>query len=327
MSDTTALGGKDAIIHNRTVTALLVVVIAAAGIYAFSSAVSAQSSDSSEINVTVSETIEVTVEPTWFNFSNIDVQSTNFSDHNDLYLDIENTGSTNLSSIYAHVDTLSAEYRNPLGTGRADRYAAGRFVWIKNQTSRFYHVGSLTWNITESAGGWPSGVENEPSNTRSMGYYRNATGDYLWALAPDGGSGSYNYCNTSSDGQYSAPILRIKDEADNGNNRDLDSALSDTTEYTLSTNNTNWAQAQVSGGPLDGHYVASGANCTKVHINRFDNDGQFPITGNNDQYLVNPNTELAPGEEYSARVGAAIPSGIPAGVTNQSTLTITASKP
>lgn len=285
-------------------------------------ATAVQNSSTTNVTLEISEQTIVSVEPASYNFSGMTLGSTNFSDVPALQLIIRNDGSSNITNIYAHPDTLESEQNNPLGSGQAQEYASGRFLWIQNDTSGWYHASGLTWNRTEDAGGTPSGLAGENENGISYGFYRNATGDYLWELSANGTSGGHNgYCNTSSAGPWEAPVLTIKNEKDDGSNRNLGS---NTATYTLSTNNSNWAESKVSGGPLDDHYVASYRDCSKIYVYRFDSDTGFPTSGK-DKYLLNSDNKLTPGDEFNGRVGAAVPTGVPAGKTNQTILTITAS--
>jgi hypothetical protein len=293
--------------------------------------------NTTDTNVTVSvegQTI-VSVDPAAYNFSGMSIGETNFSQSNPgLQLVVSNDGSNNITEVYAHPDTHLSEDDNPLGTGKARQYAAGRFLWVQNATSDWYHAGTQTWNITDSAGGWPAGIENGNDNNVSYGFYRNASnGDYLWELAanatdtgqdgtsggPGSRTGNWQVCNSST---TDAPEFTIKDNPDTGSNRDIGDAGT-TTSYTLdAARGANWSVRKATSGPLNGHYVASYKDCSRVYIYRFDADNMFPNAPSGDNYLVSSNAEIAPGEEYTGRVGAAVHEGVPAGETNLTVLTI-----
>lgn len=312
-------------LFGRSVTSVHVAGIAAVAIAAAvaltgspltGTAVAAESNDTN-VSVSISETTEVSIDPAAYNFSNVEVGTSNFSDSDDLQFVISNSGSTNITDIYAHLDTLESEPVNPLGTGNSSKYAAGRFLWIKNNSGPFYLAGSLTWNITESAGGEPNGVTDPSGDVyQSHGYWRNATGNYLWALSGNGTTNDQSWCNTTTNG---APELVLKNETDTGDNRDL---TTNSVTYTLSTANDNWTETKASNGPLEGHYVAAWEDCNKAYITRYDNSGMFPITGNTDQFLVSD--ILTPGSTHEGRVAIGIPEGVPAGTTNKTFLTVTA---
>jgi hypothetical protein len=294
-------------------------------------ATAADNSTDQNVTLSVEEQTIVSVEPAAYNFSDMTLGKTNFSETTEaLKLEIINDGSSNITQVYAHPDTFNSEDDNPLGTGKAREFAAGRFLWIKNASSGWYHAGTLLWNQTAEAGGQPSGIENGDNNNVSYGFYRNATADYLWELSAnnsDGGgtdsrTGDWRRCNNST---RDAPELRIKTSADEGTNRDLGDG--NTVTYTLDQDRDgNWSSRQVTSGPLQDHYVAAYKDCSRIYAYRFDNSPDFPASTSNpdNAYLINSNTELAPGEAYTARVGAAVPQGIPAGTTNLTTLTITA---
>lgn len=299
-------------------------------------AFAATSNDTSNVSVNVTATTKVTISPGLYNFSSIQVGETNFTDHSQLQMVITNEGSSNITDIYAHPNTIDAEPDNPLGTGVAAEYAAGRFLWIKNESSQWYHAGVLSWNITSAAGGWPAGVTYYSNDDWvSTGYYRNATGDYLWALSGNGTDSHTGniYCNTTtaSDDTTAAPQIDIKTVADTGDNRDLTDSGT-TTSYTLDTvqsgTDPNWTMTSstVDSGPLQGHYVAAYETCEKFYAFRFDDAAMWSAATSGEAnlpYLVSD--ELTPGSTHTGRVGAAIPQGIPAGTTNQTELTIFAS--
>ncbi len=304
-----------AVLTDKTVilTAVSVLAVSAAVLMGNGSlagmATAQDSNDTSNVSVTVDGVTTVTLSPDSYNFSALKPTEANFSERSDLQLVISNEGSTNITDVYAHANTLESEDDNPLGTGQANEYGAGRFFWIKNESSGFYHAGSISWNQTEEAGGKPSGITNEPSNSKAWGYYRNATGNYLWALSNDGSQ----YCNSSASGV----TVTMKNESDTGDNRDLGQ---DSVGYTLDLDQDgNWSVGQASEGPLEGHYLAAWKNCNKYYIYRFDHSSMFPGSGT-DQHLISD--QLTPGSTHTGRVGAAIPQGIPQGETNQTQLTV-----
>lgn len=283
--------------------------------------------DSSNVSVSVDETTVVSISPNLFNFSSVGIGETNFSTRSEFYLRIKNDGSTNITDVYAHPDTLLSEQDNPLGSGNPEQYAAGRFLWIKNETSSMYHAGTLSWNISADAGGVPNGITNEPTNTVARGFYRNATADYLWVLASNHtGTGHNATCDAS---QQNSPALLMKNVSDTGDNRDMN-VNTVTYKPADADRNSQWSTEDATGndinGSLDGHYLSIHESCEKFYAYRFDADSQFPLSGQGDQYLIGPSSSsaLTPGEQHDARLGVAVPQGIPAGTTNRTLLTVTA---
>lgn len=273
--------------------------------------------DSANVSFSVGALVSITVEPDAYRFTNVDIGETNFSTgHRALRLVVRNNGSTNISDIYAHPNTLNAEQDNPLPTGSAAEHASAKFLWISNRSDGgpFHHVGVLMWNITEAAGGEPFGVE-DVSSAVAHGYYRNTTGNYLWSLAADQQTGT---CSASG-AQFT-----IKTSPDTGVNRDLRPTANNTTTHVPTANNEEWAMMKADRGPLAGHYIALHTSCEKVYAFRYDNDPQFPLRGNDDQFLLGPanTTVLEPGQKFVGRVGVAVPPGTPSGTTNATTLTI-----
>lgn len=331
-----------AALTSSTATAVLAAVMITSAVVlattaSFFTAVGAQTaSNDTNVTLSVAEETSVTVTPTLFNFSGMTLGETNFTDIQALRIQIENTGSTNLTNIRANPDTISSEQDNPLGTGQPGEYAAGRFLWITNTSANdfgFYQAGHLTWNLTEQAGGEPSGVTGRDTGSVSIGYYRNATAEYLWEMVQDTTGGSSGFCNSTS------AYMEIKTNADTGSNRDLDTSV---TQYTVQTGNNNWGLAgstapgvgvePVAAGPLQGHYVALSSDCTKAYTFRYDIPSGIPSPNGgagttSTPYLVGNSTQdhITPGETWTARVGAAVHSGVPDGDTNRTLLTITAS--
>ena len=282
-------------------------------------------SGDSNVSISIESMTSISVSPQEFSFENMQLTETNFSDVPALQLQIQNDGSTNVTDIYAHISTLTSEPENPLGSNDAQDYASGGFLWIRNQSSNWYHAGTLSWNRTENVGGKPPSMANELANSISFGYYQNATGNYLWELAanfstgdPSERTGEWQVCDDTT---VNSPVIRIKNSTDDEADRDMED---DTVEYILNEGrNAEWSETFATNGPLKNHYVAAFQDCTKLYIRRFDASPTFPLSGENRQYLVN--TILTPGQEYTARVGASVPQGIPSGVTNQTVLTIHAS--
>lgn len=319
-----------------TATAVLAAVgLTAAALLAttasFFTVAGAQVSNDTDVNLTIQQETAVTVTPAIFDFENMQLGETNFSDIAALTLQIENTGTTNLTNIYAGPNTLSSEQDNPLGTGQPLQYAAGRFLWVLNDTSTqswgWHHAGHITWNITEQSGGEPSGITEPTGAPVAHGFYRNASGNYLWAMRND---------TTNVGCDETGASLVIKNTKDSDTDRDL---TSDVSTYNVQAANANWGLAgvgqdptePVSGGPLNGHYVALSADCTKAYVFRWDSPSNIPDpdgaggTQSNELVGNSSRSHITPGEVYQARLGAAVHFGVPDGSTNQTILTITAS--
>jgi len=92
---------------------------------------------------------------------------------------IENIGSTNLSSIWFNVTQPAS---NPYGTGSGANYNAGNFVWIARETGNYYAVDRLEFNESRSLVYLKDPDSNTPPNASKFVYgrFRNASGDYFW---------------------------------------------------------------------------------------------------------------------------------------------------
>jgi hypothetical protein len=268
--------------------------------------------DTATVSVNVAGVSQIEVVPTAFSFSGLTPGSENFTTTTNALI-IKNTGSNDVTQIYASLNTIAVENSNPLGQA-ASQYAAGGFLWIRNSTNpTYYHGGRLEWNTTTK----PAGI-TDVTGAVSWGFYRNATqGDYLWEMVGNGTGavGPSNWCNQTTG---TAAKLVIKNVPDTGNNRDLNT---DTTTYQVSTAAVNWGVIAASSGPLNGYCIALYYDCSKFYIYKYDKT-TYGSSCANSLYLQE--STLKPGEEHDAYIGISIPKGVPAGDTAITTLTITA---
>jgi len=270
------------------------------------------------VSVNIASVTQITVLPTNFTFSGLQPTQENFTEATNGLI-VKNSGSTNVSDLYASLSTVSDESTNPLGIGIASNFAAGGFVWIRNSTNtQYYHGGRLEWNLSNLLTGE---VLNLGATTTAFGhgFYRNATGgDFLWKVE----NGTGGFCNNSG------AKLTMKTNADSGlpSDRDFSGSTNPNTYEAVSvTGGTDWGFfALPASGPLASYCVAAYEDCSKIFMYQYDKSGEFGSSCANSLYLTQ-NT-IVPGDEFSyCYIGISIPAGVPAGDTKQSLLTIWAS--
>jgi hypothetical protein len=256
------------------------------------------------IDVNVTQTASITVWPDTLNWTSVNAGGVGGVQ----YVNVKNTGSLNVSQIYAYVDTLSSEPVRPYGLTYAKNYSAGGVITIKNETDpKYYFAGRVEWNWTQDI---PTHSWAAVTTPVSWGYIRNTTNDYVWVL----GNGTVG-CN-SSNAQFS-----VETDVDLGT---IGTRTPDNT-FTLTNSagdGERWSYASITTGPLAGHCVAAYYNCQKIYIYNFDKRTNF--TGcSNAEYLQSSN--LVSGNTMILSLDAWVPNGYPSGFLNQTILTVYAS--
>jgi len=261
-------------------------------------------SNTTYIDVNVSTFSQITLYPDYLNWTNV-VAGTGGGHKN---ITVKNTGSVNVTNIYAWVDTLEDETERPYGSSNSSKYAAGGVLTIMNETEqKYFYLGRIEWNWTQDI---PSHDWSAVTSPIAWGYFRNMSDDYVWVL----GNGTGGRCNESN-AQFSYET-------------DIDLGTSSTRKpdntFTLTTITTapkEWAYADIDTGTgtLLGHCIAAFYDCSKIFIYNFDRRSNFTDCG---EYLYDD--QLAPGKTFILRVDAWVPRGIPAGNLTRATLTIEA---
>jgi hypothetical protein len=228
-------------------------------------------------------------------------------------LTIRNSGSVNLTDVYASVNSFAVEGARPYGSA-ASAYASGAFLALRNSTGNagYRFVNRLDWNETGPEA--PSGF-SQASGANSWGYLRNHTKNYLWSLEASGDTTCRNITDanftikTCTDGQCTTRNMGADDVA-------LGTAVA---------NNTEWSTWTFTAGPLDDYCVAVYKDCKKIMAYQWDLNGSLP-TCNNKDYVYKTTTvdRFTPDESFTVNLTVWVPRGIPSGDTTNSTLTITA---
>lgn len=251
-----------------------------------------------EINVTVTDLSEVTIVPTILNFS-----AAPGSQSTEVSLDIKNTGSNNITNIYASVDTVTDEDVNPIPTGNPSNFSSSGFLVLKNSSdSEFYYAGRLEWNLSTLL----SGASYGTNRYNATGFYRNASGDYMWIA---GNNGTEGFCNATG------ATLYIEADEDQGTAATRTPAVAG--HYDEAT--ADWSLFNFSSGPLNGQCVALYKDCTKIYIYHWDMNTTFDGCAGSSYIKVEA---LVPGGIETITAQAFVSEGVPDGVMTQSTLTL-----
>ncbi|MBD3155776.1 MAG: hypothetical protein GF368_03920, partial [Candidatus Aenigmarchaeota archaeon] len=131
------------------------------------------------VNVSIEAVTEIEISPYYLNWVNV----TPGTAGGELEIDVKNIGSTNVTGFYAYIDTLTDETANPIGSSNSQNYAAGGFLTLGRNDSvtigeEHYFAGRIEWNHTDRIE-----LTTYPDDTVSWGWFRNASWDYVWALA------------------------------------------------------------------------------------------------------------------------------------------------
>ncbi|MBN2202769.1 MAG: hypothetical protein JW700_01090 [Candidatus Aenigmarchaeota archaeon] len=265
----------------------------------------ADSSDTVTVDVNVSEASSITVLPATLNWTDIASGQAGGTK----YLNIKNTGSLNVSEIYAYVDTLITEPVRPYGLAYPTNYSAGSVITLKNETDTgYYFAGRIEWNWTQDI---PNNDWSAVTDPVAWGYFRNASSDYVWVL----GNGTTG-CN-DTDAEFAVEY-----------DVDLGTTATRTPESigAADDGDDEWSYFSVSdaSSPLDTYCVAAYYDCTKVYIYHYDQRTSPNFAGCGlSSYLQEAN--LTPGYSIILEVDAWVPSGYPSGYLNTTTLTVYAS--
>ena len=260
------------------------------------------------VDVNVTALTEITVTPSAINWT----QLTPGQAGGTKSLDIKNTGSVNVTNVYAYVTTLSNETFRPYGpTGTASNYSAGGVLVFHNASdTNFYWAGRLEWNWTAAISNID--LSNIDANSRAaQGFFHNASNSYVWALQ----NGSLGLCNNSG------ALFAITDALDTGTSA---TRKPDPTTITRDGGDANYGYFHVSRAAnfLNGMCVAVDPSCTKIFTYKYDKRAGFSSCANS-AYVTAYN--MTPNSIETITADVWIPVGMPAGNLTQAIWSFVAS--
>ena len=259
------------------------------------------------VNVTVAPVAEITVYPNYLEWANLNPGSAGTPQ----VVEVKNSGSVNVSSLYIYASTLYDETTRPYGTGDPSKYSAAGVIVVSNESNTVpQFVGRIEWNWTDSIN---NADFSAISSLKAWGFYKNTSFEYVWAV----GAGTDGFCN-STGAQFA-----ISESPDMGTTL---TRTPSTSGVTFDGGDTNFGYFSVSGRAAFGGEdvcVAVAADCSKIYIYKYDKRSGFS-TCQNSAYLTT--RTLTPGDIHTIPyLSAFIPKGIPAGILKTGTLTIVAS--
>lgn len=261
--------------------------------------------DTVTVDVSIATISQITVTPETLTFSGINPGQSG----EEKSLNIRNTGSVNVTNIYAYVDTLTDETTRPYGSDDPSKYAAGGVIVFKNETyNKFFNAGRLEWNWTEDISNLEKGGVTSPV---AWGFFKNTSYEYVWLL----GNGTNGYCNNTG------AEFAISYYADNGT---VETRTPQATNIEYDGGDENWGYFSVKedDAPIYESCVAVYHDCTKIYIYAYDKRSGF-ATCDNSRYIQSGN--LPPGNIHTLTLNVYIPLGVPDGSLNTATLTVVAS--
>jgi hypothetical protein len=286
-------------------TVILVILAFLVSLADIPTKVTAATTNQTNITVQVADVTQITILPTTVSWSSLNPGSIGGL----RYIQVRNSGSRNISTIYAYADTLTSEQNNPYPAGDSSAFSSGSVLMLKkNETgATYYYADRLEWNITQPAG---SGGTN-CQNAVAWGYYRNVTNEYVWCLTNGTEINATHGCNSTGTTFY------IETDADNGTVASRQPNLGATAD---SLTQADWGIFKFTSGPLNNMCVAIHRLCTKILIYKYDRRSPFDQCSIVD--TLNSTTILTPGDEFTVNLDAWVPKGIPYGWLASSWLTI-----
>lgn len=155
----------------------LVALLAVTGMASAQTDISANSTESATVDVTVVSQVAVDIQPASLSYAGAQVGEVNTtSDNGFTAIDVENTGSEYINKIWASASTPESLNGDPFGSGSASNYDAGNFMMLRpnNQSSlvegdtdNFHYVNRVEylWNTTSSNSDIPSFIQLDDAGT------------------------------------------------------------------------------------------------------------------------------------------------------------------
>jgi len=258
--------------------------------------------DNATIDVEIGATAVITLNDTDVDFGIVSpmANSTQFG------MLVTNTGSKDISNVYAWADTLKHNTTNPRGTSTSTNWIATSFLSLDNNTAGddWYYVGNLVWNMSANYDNTTWTLSGEVNAFGDFWEGGSATTDlYYWEMT----SGTSGFCNQSD---TSIKIQGTKN----------DKSTSTGTSLVADTQSTSWATWKVGSGPWLNYCIASDVSCRYLYVYKWDYNSTFPACENRN-YTTGGQT-LSPSQTYTFRIKAIVPPNVADGVTTQGMLKI-----
>jgi hypothetical protein len=276
----------------------------------FSTADSAN--DTVLVNITIQAVAQITVMPDSLNWTLLSPGTMGGV----INLTMKNTGSLNLTDIFAYLNSNETESRRPYGSDQASNFSAGSLLVMKNNSApKMYWVQRKEWN-------WTTPIPNidlaaiGQSSRAGWGFFRNTTLEYVWAVGngTNSSEGGPGLCNNTG------ALFAIADLVDTG------TGLTRTPSITTITRDAGDAEYSYfsvnrATAPLYDMCVAVHYTCSYILIYKYDKRTNFGNCANSAHLR---HADLAPGQTDDLHADAWVPYGIPNGQMAVATMTIQA---
>jgi hypothetical protein len=268
--------------------------------------------DTVNINVTIQTVSQITVVPSSLNWTQITPGTTGGV----INLTVQNIGSTNVTNMYAYINTNETETVRPYGSDQASNFSAGGFLVLRNATStRMYWAQRKEWN-------WTTPIPNidlsaiGASSRAAAGFLRNTSVEFVWAV----GNGTNSSQNGAGLCNNTGALFAITDVADTGSTA---TRTPSTTTITRNAGDADYGYFSVNraAAPISNMCVAVRYDCSYILVYKYDKRSNFGNCANADHILA---SDLSPGQTDYIYTDAWVPLGVPSGQTNVATLTVTA---
>ena len=252
------------------------------------------------VNVTVASFSQITVTPDALNWTSVNPGTVAVPTYN---LTIANTGSANVTAIFAYANTNETETSRPYGSDNPALFSSGGSLVMRNNTdARYYWVQRKEWNWTNTIPNTDYSGFTAPANVTSYGFIRNTSQDYLWAVA----KGGVNSCNDTS------TEFGVEDDIDVGTTATRTPTI---TSITRSGGDAFYSYFRVdrATAPVNTSCVAVRHDCSYILLYKWDRRSNFGAQCTGAAGARDVKTLLTPGSTDTVYAQAWIPLGIPAG--------------
>ena len=264
------------------------------------------------VDVNITSISEITVSPSAINWT----QLTPGTAGGNRLLDIKNTGSVNVTNVYAYISTLTNESSRPYGSSNPASYSAGGVLLFHNNSdSAFYWAGRIEWNWTSTINNfvWPSAID--AGSRVSEGFFRNASNSYVWGI----GNGTGGFCN---DTNTKFAITDVIDDGTTATRSPDDTGIENPDGFGADYSYFSVGRAT---SFLNGMCVAIDKSCTKIYVYKYDKRTSTGTNFNtclNSQFIIG---NIIPNEIEQITADVWVPTGLPAGDLKQAIWTFVAS--
>ncbi len=274
--------------------------------------------DTITIIVNVSQVSLVDINPSQLAWSNVPpggVGDSSLEENNYEAIWIENIGSVNITSIWFNA-TYPSSF--PFGTGDPDKYDAGNFVVLSNDSSKFYFVNRVEYPESDSMYVKTHKAINDSSYLYGIifGRFRNNSYEYFWEFNTLAGGQNCSYGNF-----YISDTPKTQEDTGDSDLTDNSAILVTPVKYLLDY----YGVALVDVNGTDKYCIVIPEDCSKVIFNRYNADLPGADTSIcsqiNHGYFLN-GTYVYPGGVAKAYIQVYVPYGVPYGPVKQGKLTV-----